>query len=139
MLSLGQRIIILVVGIAVLIITISIISVFIIPEESDNDDNGDDKNDYEKFIDKVDSSVKYVLDNTGEELVDYIDYPKDMNVTVNAGSIVFDYREDGEVEQVVKSYSGTLHQKEFKDMSSGMYKLGVKIDGCCVNITFTEL
>ena len=112
-------------GVFTLIIFLSIITPFLNVSLKNYLDDKKTLENYNNFIDLIDTGVYYVIANPKNEFRELIDFPPFMNISISKNEIQYDFKIDTSIVSKQKIYSINFVNVEYKDYPSQKYNLKV--------------
>ena len=123
-------------GIFTLIIFASIIVPFINQITEYNKDRREELQNYLDFIEKIDSSIKSVINDPSQVYTRTILYPEKINITIQEYSIEYKFLLGDTFNSKTEDYSQPFYQCEYLNFPSMSYDLNVSIKSSFIKITF---
>ena len=125
-------------GIFSLIIFLSLIAPFLnISLKNYLDDKKTIEN-YNDFIDKVNTGVSYVIANPRNEFRELIDFPSFMNISISKNEIRYNFKIDSNIVSKHSLYSINFFNVEYKDYPSQNYRLQIYFELELLKVLFIK-
>ncbi|TFG14544.1 MAG: hypothetical protein EU535_03215 [Promethearchaeota archaeon] len=125
-------------GIFVLILFFIMISPFFerIEEYEKDEDNYDDLDVLEIFINKINIAIKNFIENPDKEVLEEIEYPKNINITFIDNYVKFDFVIDNKIQSKILSYNDRFVQKYYLNVTPNTYQLNITRKASLINVDF---
>ena len=121
-------------GIFTLIIFASVIFPFINQITEYNEDRREALEEYLEFIDEIDDSIKYVINNPSQVYIKNIFYPDKIDIKIQESSIEYTYHLGETINSKTEEYYAHFFECEYINNPPGIYELNVSYQSSLIKI-----
>lgn len=125
-------------GVFSLIIFLSVITPFLNVSLKNYLDDKKTIENYNDFIEKVDTGIYYIIANPKNEFHELIDFPPSMNISISKNEISYHFKIDTTIVSKQKLYSINFFDVEYKNYPSQKYSLQIYFELELLNVLFIK-
>lgn len=125
-------------GVFSLIIFLSVITPFLNVSLKNYLDDKKTIENYNDFIEKIDTGIYYIIANPKNEFHELIDFPPFMNISISKNEISYHFIIDTTVVSKHQSYSKNFFDVEYKNYPSQKYSLQIYFESELLKVLFNK-